>query len=99
MAGIAINDLPTNRALDVKAMSSVRGASAPWVFGWITPFTPPAPLFPVVNFYQINNNSFFVGQMIDQSQTVKIDNSGANSTINAVLLGFSNAGELQQRRL
>src|SRR5262245_19105798 len=93
MAAIAINDLPTNRAMDVRAMSSVRGASAPWVFGWCVPFAPPvSPLVPVVNFFQVNNN-FFVGQLVDQSQTINNSNSGASSNITAVLVAsLSNAG-------
>ncbi|MFC3109285.1 hypothetical protein ACFQAT_12480 [Undibacterium arcticum] len=87
MSAITINDLPTNRALDRKAMSSIRGADgAPWVYGWISPFSPATTsLVPVVNFYQVNN-SFNIEKMINQSQTVNINNSGANSNINAVLL-------------
>jgi hypothetical protein len=87
MATMTINDLPANRALDRQAMSSIRGADgAPWVYGWISPFSPATPsLVPTVNFYQVNN-SFYANQMINQSQTVNINNSGANSNINAVLL-------------
>jgi hypothetical protein len=87
MAAITIDDLPANRALDGKAMTSVRGAGAPWIYGWISPYTPPvSPSFlPVVNFYQVNN-SFYAEQMINQVQIVDINNSGANSNINAVLL-------------
>ena len=88
MAAITINDLPKNIALDRQSMSSIRGANggALWVFFCI----PPTPsLVPAVNFYQINNN-FYVEKMINQSQTVNINNSGANSNINAVILS-SNA--------
>ena len=85
MAAITINDLPANLALDRQAMSSIRGAGAPWVFAF-RPYVEASPsVVPVVNFYQINN-SFFAEQMINQSQTVNINNSGANSNINAVLL-------------
>ena len=87
MAIITINNLPANRDLDRAAMSAIRGAGgAPWVFGAFRPYVDSAPsLVPTVNFYQINN-SFFAEQMINQSQTVNINNSGANSAINAVLL-------------
>ena len=86
MAAITINDLPKNLALDRPAMSAIRGAGgAPWVFAF-RPYVEASPsVIPVVNFYQINN-SFFAEQMINQSQTVNINNSGANSNINAVLL-------------
>ena len=86
MGAITINDLPTNRDLDRKAMSSIRGAGAPWVYGWMRPFAPVSSDFgPAVNFYQVNN-SFYVEKMINQSQTLNINNSGANSNINGVLL-------------
>lgn len=87
MSAITINDLPASRELDRKAMASIRGADgAPWVYGWISPYAPATPSFvPVVNFYQVNN-SFYAEKMINQSQTVNINNSGANSNINAVLL-------------
>lgn len=79
MASITIADLPTSATLDRKAMSAIRGAGAPWVFGWIRPFVPPsASQFPVINFYQINN---FADQMINQFQTVSVNNSGANATL------------------
>jgi hypothetical protein len=85
MAAITINDLPKNLALDRQAMSSIRGAGgAQWVFFCSPPHATPS-LGPTVNFYQVNN-SFYAEQMINQSQIVNINNSGANSNINAVLL-------------
>jgi hypothetical protein len=84
MATITVNDLPANMALDRKAMSVVRGGGgAPWVFGWIQPYVDasPGPL-PVINFYQINN---FADQMINQYQTVSVNNSGANATLNVAV--------------
>ena len=77
---INIGDLPRNATLDRQAMSAIRGAGAPWVFGWIRAFDPGArgPL-PVINFYQINN---FADQMINQFQNVSVNNAGANSTLN-----------------
>lgn len=83
MASITINDLATSTTLDRKAMSAVRGAGAPWVFGWIRPFVGASPgQFPVINFYQINN---FADQMINQFQTVSVNNSGANATLNVTV--------------
>jgi hypothetical protein len=79
MASITISDLPSSTILDRKAMSAIRGAGAPWVFGWIRPFVASSPSqFPVINFYQINN---FADQMINQFQTVSVNNSGANATL------------------
>jgi hypothetical protein len=80
MASISISDLSRSATLDRQAMSAIRGAGAPWVFGWIRAFDPAASSqFPVINFYQINN---FADQMINQFQTVSVNNSGANATLN-----------------
>ena len=81
MATITINDLPANKALDRKAMSTIRGAGgAPWVFGWIRPFVEGGSgQFPVINFYQINN---YADQMINQYQSVTVTNSGNNAALN-----------------
>ena len=93
MPAITINDLPTSRALDGKALSSIRGANnGLWTVGWIQPWMPPvpaSPFFPVVNFTQVVNNvqNVFVKEMNNLSQTVEINNTGATSTINAVLVG------------
>jgi hypothetical protein len=85
MTAITINDLHEIRALDRKAMSFIRGAGAPWVYGWIQPFVPASPSFgPVINFYQINN-TFNADQMINQFQTVEVSNSGANSNVNVTV--------------
>ena len=80
MASISIKDLPRNTTLDRQAMAAVHGAGAPWVFGWIRPFVEASPSqLPVINFYQINN---FADQMINQYQTVSVNNTGANATLN-----------------
>jgi hypothetical protein len=92
MSAITINDLPTNLALDRKALAALRGGGAPWVFGWITPYAPQTPGFtPMVNnFFQTNN---YIGQLVDQSQTIAIGNSGDGATITAVMIGAQgNAG-------
>lgn len=83
MAAITIKDLHRNDLLDREAMSSIKGGGAPWVFGWIRPFTPNAPnLGGAVNFYQINN---YADQIINQYQSVDVTNTGANSDINLVV--------------
>ena len=83
MASITIRDLPASTPLDRNAMSAIRGAGAPWVFGWIRPFVVQSPSqLPVINFYQINN---FADQMIIQFQTVSVNNSGANATLNVTV--------------
>jgi hypothetical protein len=81
MATITVKDLPANMALDRKAMSVIHGGDgAPWVFGWIQPYLEAGPSqFPVINFYQINN---FADQMINQYQTVSVNNTGANANLN-----------------
>jgi hypothetical protein len=81
MAAITIKDLHRNDLLDRGAMSSIQGGGgAPWVYGWIRPFTPHTQnLGPVVNFYQINN---YADQIINQYQNVEVSNTGTNSNIN-----------------
>ncbi|MFC5460377.1 hypothetical protein [Massilia niabensis] len=83
MSSLTIHDLPSSTPLDRKAMSAIRGAGAPWVFGWIRPYVDLAPSErPVINFFQINN---FAEQMINQFQTVSVSNSGANATLNVTV--------------
>ena len=84
MAVITIHDLPAKRELDHGAMSSIRGGGgAPWVYGWIRPYSPAtADISPVVNFYQVNN---YADQMINQIQVIDVNNSAANSNINIAL--------------
>jgi hypothetical protein len=81
MATISIDDLPAWHELGRQAMSRIRGASgAPWVFGWIVPYTGASQSRePVINFYQINN---YADQIINQYQTVSVSNSAGNSTLN-----------------
>lgn len=88
MAVITIKDLRTGRALDRKEMSFIRGGGAPWVYGWIKPYVSDAPSTgPAVNFFQINN---YADQMINQFQTVDINNSAANANISVGLDQLSN---------
>jgi hypothetical protein len=85
MAAITIKDLPASHDLDRKAMSSIRGGGAPWVYGWIRPFVAAeSTTAPTVNFYQINN---YADQMINQIQVIDVNNTAANSNINVALDG------------
>jgi hypothetical protein len=83
MTTMTINDLRASRALDYKAMSSIKGAGgAPWVFGAFLPFVPESDRFaPIVNFYQ-TNNTFVADQLTVQFQTIDVNNSAANAQIN-----------------
>jgi hypothetical protein len=91
MAVITITELPRNLSLDRKAMSSIRGGSGGgWVFGAFRPYVAPSEGSgfggsSIVNLYQITNNNFYVENM--KSQTISLNNSGSNSTVNAVLIG------------
>jgi hypothetical protein len=88
MATITITDLPANRALDREAMSSIRGALS-WVNGAFRAFLPVLPATPsvlsIVNFYQVNN-TFVAENMINQFQTVEVNNAGDNASITTVLI-------------
>jgi hypothetical protein len=87
MAVITLTDLPVCRALDVHAMTSLRGAGgAPWVFGVARPFTPPVEsIVPSVNFYNVTNNFTFIDKVVNQFTTLNID-SGDNSPVTAVVI-------------
>ena len=98
MACITLNDLALSEELDREAMRSLRGAvgEGNWVLGAF-PLYAPVPLgggTEVFNlFQQITNNNIYIGKMVNQTTTVDITNSGANSTNNAVLLtSLSDAG-------
>jgi hypothetical protein len=81
MSTLTLTDLPMSRALDSRAMSSIRGAAgAPWVFGAFRAFLPDsARTAPIVNFFQTN---FIADQLNVQFQTIDVDNSAANAVIN-----------------
>jgi hypothetical protein len=83
MTTTTLSDLPMSRALDCKAMSSIRGAGgAPWVFGAFRAFLPESARFaPIVNFYQTN---FIADQLNVQFQTIDVENSAPNAVINVV---------------
>jgi hypothetical protein len=82
MATITIKDLCMDRTLDRKAMSSVRGASAGWLFGWISPYIEQSrKAASVMNFYQ-TNNIFIADQMNNQIQTIDVNNTSSNAVIN-----------------
>lgn len=92
MATITITDLPLSRALDVHAMTSLRGANgAPWVFGVARPFAPPmSSIVPSVNYYNITNNFTFIDKMTNQFTTLDID-AGDNSPVTAVVINSLNS--------
>ena len=95
MAAIAIKDLSIDRALDRKAMAAIKGAGAPWVFGWIRPFVEAKPSFlPVINFYQISN-TFVADQMVVQFQDINVNNTAANSTIGVAVDGTGTVSRQQ----
>ncbi|WP_427914720.1 hypothetical protein ACPWT1_07345 [Ramlibacter sp. MMS24-I3-19] len=81
MSAMTITDLPKSRALDFRAMSSIRGGGgAPWVFGAFRAFQPDsARTLPIVNFYQTN---FVADQLNVQFQNVDVQNTAANAVIN-----------------
>jgi hypothetical protein len=95
MATLKIADLRTSLMLDRKAMSLIHGGGgAPWLFGWIQPYVPQAPsLLPVINLYQVNN-TFYADQMINQIETVDVNNAAANSNVN-VIVGENGANRLR----
>ncbi|MGN6317135.1 hypothetical protein [Trinickia sp.] len=85
MAAITILDLSMTRDMPRQSMSLIRGAGAPWVFGWIQPFAPPvASVGPVVNLYQ-TNNTFYANQVVNQFQSINVENGGANSNLTVVV--------------
>lgn len=85
MAAITIKDLPTSRALDLKAMTSIRGAGgAGWVFGWARPYIEQAAHFgsgAPINLFQ-TNNFYIADQMNNQISVIDVKNSASNATIN-----------------
>lgn len=95
MSTIAINDLSLNRSLDRDALASVKGAGAPWVFGWIRPHVDAQPSFGrAINFYQINN-TFIADQMVNQFQVIDVSNTAANSTVS---VGVGANGEVLKQQ-
>ncbi|MCW5662084.1 MAG: hypothetical protein KIT60_30635 [Burkholderiaceae bacterium] len=90
MASITITDLPVSRALDVHAMTSLRGAAgAPWVHGFRAPIvaTPAMPM--VLNYYETNNFTF-IDKMVNQVTNIDVD-AGDNSPVTAVVINSLNS--------
>src|SRR2546421_7161178 len=81
MTAPSIRDLPLDRALDYKAMSTIKGAGgAPWIFGAFRAFLPEiARISPIVNFYQTN---FIADQLNVQFQTIDVETAATNAVIN-----------------
>ncbi|GAB5094963.1 hypothetical protein P9250_12550 [Caballeronia sp. LP006] len=85
MSAITITDLDHDRELDRAAMLAISGGGgAPWLFGWITPYVADRQQggggSSVVNIYDITNN-ISVGQMVNQYQSVDVNNTGAGATL------------------
>ena len=82
MTTLSITDLPSNRALDYKAMAAIRGAglSGDWCLFAFQPFVPEsARIVPTVNFYQTN---YFADQLNLVTTNIDARTSGAGSAIN-----------------
>jgi hypothetical protein len=81
MSTMTITDLPLSRALDYRAMSSIKGAAgAPWVLGAFRAFVPESDrIVPVINFFQTN---FIADQLNVQLQTINVESRAANAVIN-----------------
>jgi hypothetical protein len=74
---LTITDLPSNRALDYKAMSAIRGAGAgDWVLYAFAPYKPAVT--PLINFYQIN--TYIADNLTLQTQNINV-NSGAGASV------------------
>ena len=86
MTSLAITDLHIQCDIDHKAMSFIRGAGAPWVFGWIQPYEPaqPSALGPVINLYQ-TNNTFYANQVVNQYEMLDVTNSAPNSNLSVAV--------------
>jgi hypothetical protein len=84
MATTIIRDLPSSRALDLRALRSIRGGGAEWIFGAFRAFVREVdPILPIVNFNQTNN--FFVADQLNvQFQNIDVENSAPNANINVV---------------
>jgi hypothetical protein len=81
MATLTITDLPSSRALDYKAMSSIRGAGpGDWVLYAFIPYRPAvAPILPIVNFYQTN---YIADNLTLQTENINVNNSAPSASIN-----------------
>jgi hypothetical protein len=76
MTTMRIIDLPSNRALDYKAMAAIRGAglSGEWCLFAFQPFVPASDrIVPTVNFFQTN---YFADQLNLQVTNIDVNNSG-----------------------
>jgi hypothetical protein len=88
MAALTIVDLNTDCTLDRKGDVVHQGANCPWVFGIAVPFRGRPPRLParLLTFTQQHHQqlSIYANQLINQSQTIDINYSGANSNISVV---------------
>jgi len=80
MATTTLTDLPSNRALDYKAMSAIRGAGpGDWVLYAFVPYRPAvAPILPVINFFQTN---YIADNLTLQTENINVSNSAPGASI------------------
>ena len=85
MATLTITDLPSNCALDYKAMTAIRGAAlGDWVLYAFLPYRPlVGPIQPIVNFYQTN---YIADQLNLLTESIDIKNSAPGATISVAAL-------------
>lgn len=84
MSAITIKDLHVNQGMDSQAMTSIRGAGAPWMSGEFKAYWEGAKE-TALNYVQSTNN-FYAQQMVNKSQTISLSNSGNSASVNAVMV-------------
>ncbi len=93
---IAISDLPVSRALDIRAMGSLRGGlgSGLWTLGAFQPYSEPvvSQMPGGINFFSITNNTTYIGQVVNNYTVFDVDNSGDGANVTALLIGNSQGG-------
>jgi hypothetical protein len=81
MSTIVIRDISKNIAVDLEAMSSIRGgAGAPWVFSFPTVGGLPKASNSIINVFQ-TNTFYTADQMTNQFLNVDVNNA---SNVNVV---------------
>jgi hypothetical protein len=91
---LKINDLPLDRTLDRQALSACRGGfgDGQRPYGWMAPFAAgSAGPMPMANQFAQSNN--FIGQVVNETQSLSVLNTGDNSNLTALIIGGqSNSG-------
>lgn len=84
MTTLRIADLASNRALDYRAMTAIRGAglTGDWCLFAFQPFVPESDrIVPTVNFYQTN---LYADQLNLVTTNIDVKNSGGDVNINTM---------------